>query len=87
MQDPSYTKPFSRVPYKEIEIDFLEDNDMIAYTFQFEGNNYGSGVKLKSRKRKELVEATALLIINAITSFEQLKNDTNSTTGTGTTSN
>jgi len=69
---PSYTKEFSRIDYKDISIDFLEDNGAIGFTFQYEGRNYGNKVIIKTRKRKELVEATVALFINAISTYEEL---------------
>lgn len=66
-------KKISQIPYKEIEINFLEEKGFLGYSFGFNGKNYGVKVETKS-KRKDLIEATALLIINAIQSYENLSN-------------
>lgn len=63
---------FSRIDYKEIGIDFLEEKGSIAYTFAYEGNNYGNKVVLGDKKRRTLMEATCALFINAISTYEEL---------------
>ncbi len=63
---------FSRIDYKNIGIDFLEEKGAIAYTFAYEGKNYGNKVTLKGKKRTELMEATCALFINAIETLEEL---------------
>ena len=69
---PSYMKEFSRIDFKEISIDFLEDKGFIGFTFQYEGRNYANKVAVNTRKRKDLVEAIAALFINAISTYEEL---------------
>lgn len=65
-------KPISQIPYKEIEINFMEEKGFIGYSFGYRGRNYGQKVPLKSRKRPELIEALGALFINAISSYEEL---------------
>lgn len=71
-QPPSYMQPFSRIPYKDIEIDFLKQKGFLGYTFQYEGRNYGNKVAVDKKSEKALIEATASLFINAIESYEAL---------------
>ena len=70
-------KIISQIPYKEIEINFMEETGAVGYSFGFEGRNYGNKIELKTKKRLELIEATGALIIQAISSYENLKNGTN----------
>lgn len=71
-QPPSYMQPFSRIDYKDISIDFLKQKGFIGYTFQYEGRNYGNKLAVENRSEKALVEATALLFLNAISTYEEL---------------
>lgn len=71
-QPPSYMTPFSRIDYKDISIDFLKQKNFLGYTFQFEGRNYGNKVEVADKTDKALIEATATLFINAISSYEAL---------------
>lgn len=71
-QPPSYMTPFSRIDYKDISIDFLKQKGKLGYTFQYEGRNYGNSVLVDKKSEKAIVEATALLFINAISSYEAL---------------
>lgn len=82
-------KKISQVKFKDIEINFLLDNGFLGYSFGFEGRNYGVKVPIKTKKQQELVDATAVLIINAIELYEKLKNgdDKNISTGEGTSGN
>lgn len=71
-QPPSYMQPFSRIDYKDISIDFLKQKNKLGYTFQYEGRNYGNKVEVNKKSEKAVVEATATLIINAISTYEEL---------------
>lgn len=65
-------QPFSRIDYKDISIDFLKQKGKLGYTFQYEGRNYGNKVEVDKKSEKAIVEATALLFINAIETYETL---------------
>lgn len=65
-------QPFSRIDYKDISIDFLKQKGFLGYTFQYEGRNYGNKVAVDKKSEKAIVEATATLFINAISSYEEL---------------
>lgn len=84
-------KTISQILYKDLEINFMETKDEVGYSFGFQGRNYGQKTKVDlpttKAKRQAYMEAIVALFINAIDSYENLKNnDTNKTTGEGTTS-
>lgn len=84
-------KVISQVNFRGLDINFMEEKDNIGYSFGFNGRNYGQKTKVEapttSKKRQAYIEAIVALFINAIDSYENLKNDTNSSTGEGTTGN
>lgn len=69
-------KIISQVPYKDIEINFLEEKDHVGYSFGYQGRNYGTKVLVKpptgKKNRQTYIEAIALLIINAIELYGEL---------------
>lgn len=68
-------KIISVIPYKEIEINFMEEPGFVGYSFGFEGRNYGQKVPLDSKKRLDLINAVGAILINAIESYENLKSN------------
>lgn len=54
------------------DIDILIKNGKIGYTFQFEGQNYGTAVKPKSKKIADVAAACLLLLINADETYKEL---------------
>lgn len=66
-------KIISVIPYKDIEINFMEEPGFVGYSFGFQGRNYGQKVPLDSKKRVDLINALGALIINAIESYENIK--------------
>ena len=55
-----------------IDIDILVKNGKIGYTFQHEGQNYGTAIKPTSKKVKDIAAACLLLIINAGETYKEL---------------
>jgi hypothetical protein len=55
-----------------IDIDILVKNGKIGYTFQLNGQNYGTAVKPRSRKVADVAAACLLLIINAGETYKEL---------------
>lgn len=55
-----------------IDIDILVKNGKIGYTFQFEGKNYGTAVKPKSRRTADVATACLLLLVNAGETYNEL---------------
>lgn len=55
-----------------LDIDILIKNGKIGYTFQYEGQNYGTAVKPKTRKIADIASACLLLITNAQESYREL---------------
>ena len=84
-------KVISQINFRGLEINFMEEKDSVGYSFGYQGRNYGQKIKVEapttSKKRQTYIEAVVALFINAIDSYENLKNDTNITTGEGTTGN
>lgn len=56
-----------------IDADILVKNGKIGYTFQYNGQNYGTALKPKSKKVKDIVDACLLLIINAEETYKELQ--------------
>lgn len=54
------------------DIDILFKNGKLGYTFQYNGQNYGTAVKPKSRKTADIAVACLLLIINAGETWQEL---------------
>ena len=54
------------------DIDILFKNGKIGYTFQFNGQNYGTAVKPQSKKVADIAAACLLLIINAGETWQEL---------------
>jgi hypothetical protein len=54
------------------DIDILFKNGKLGYTFQFNGQNYGTAVKPESRKVADIAAACLLLIINAGETYKEL---------------
>lgn len=54
------------------DIDILVKNGKIGYTFQYEGQNYGTAIKPQSRKVADVAAACLLLIINAGETYNEL---------------
>lgn len=76
-------KQISQTVFKGQEINFLLDKGFLGYSFGYDGRNYGLKVPIKTKKRQELVDATAVLFINAIETYEKLKNGDNQSIATG----
>ncbi len=57
-----------------IDVDILLKNGKIGYTFSYNGQNYGTAIRPKSRKVKDLVDACLLLLINAEETYKELQN-------------
>lgn len=70
-------KVITQIPYKGTDLQFLVEGKFVGYSFGFEGRNYGQKVEVQSTKKKDLVDATVLLTINAIQSLEALQNGEN----------
>lgn len=65
-------KTISQVKYGNLEINLLKEEKFIGYSFGYEGRNYGQKTELKTTKSQEIMEVTAVLIINAIESYTNL---------------
>lgn len=55
-----------------IDADILCKNGKIGYTFQVGGQNYGTAIRPKSRKVKDIADACLLLLINAEETYKEL---------------
>lgn len=55
-----------------LDIDILVKNSKIGYTFQYEGKNYGTAIKPRSRKMADIASACLLLIVNAEQTYKEL---------------
>ena len=55
-----------------LEIDLLFENGKLAYTFTFDGKQYGNAVKLPSKKVADIVAASMVLFTNALETKKEL---------------
>jgi len=60
-----------------IVIDILAKNGKIGYTFEYEGQNYGTAVKPESRSLASISAACLLLLINAQETYKELTKEKN----------
>ena len=63
---------FSQIIYKGLEINILVEPGFVGYAFHYEGNNYGSKLPIKTKKKQELLELSFALCVQAIMSYEEL---------------
>lgn len=63
---------FSQIRYKDLDINILVEPGWVGYAFHYEGNNYGSKLPVKTKKKQELLELSFALCIQAIQSYEEL---------------
>lgn len=56
----------------DLEINLMVDKNAIGYNFEFDGNQFGNRVDLKSKKTIDIISATALLLINALDTRDAL---------------
>lgn len=54
------------------DIDILVKNGKIGYTFQYDGQNYGTAVTPKTKKVADIAAACLLLLINADETYKEL---------------
>ena len=57
------------------DIDILFKNGKIGYTFLYNGANYGTAIRPKSKKVADIAVACLLLIINAGKTWKELQKD------------
>ena len=62
----------SQFTYKDITIDVTHNNGYLSYSFEYEGSPYGYKLKPQGKKTMDIVNATFLLIISAIDTYENL---------------
>lgn len=56
-----------------LEIDLLFENGKLAYTFEHEGQNYGTSIKLPSKKVQDIASACLVLFTNALETHKELQ--------------
>ena len=62
----------STFTYKGQDIEVTLMNGFLAYSFNYEGKDYGAKLKLPSKKTKDVVDHSFGLLLNAIETYEQL---------------
>lgn len=67
----------TQINYKETVINFMIQKNFVGYSFEVDGKSYGQKSELKTKKKDEIVAITAALTINAISSYDALKNGKN----------
>lgn len=54
------------------DVDILFKNGKLGYTFTHEGQNYGTAVRVGSRKTEDVAAACLLLLVNAQEVYKEL---------------
>lgn len=79
---PKVTKTLPQEPMESVktltvprvgDIDILFKNGKIGYTFLYNGQNFGTAVKLESNEVADIAVACLLLITNAQETFRELE--------------
>lgn len=63
----------STFTFRGVDIDLMFQKRKLAYTLEIDGKRYGNAVDVKSRKTEDLVNATFLLLTNAVDTLDDLK--------------
>lgn len=67
----------STFTFKGRDIDMLYDKGNLAYTFEYEGKQYGYKVEVPSKSVIDIASAAFLLFTNAVETLEVLEKQTN----------
>lgn len=70
----TYISTFS---YKGQDIDVLYAKGNISYVFEIKGKRYGNAVKAEGRSVRDIMNATACLIINFVEQYEKVSHESN----------
>lgn len=62
----------SQFTYKDITIDVTYNNGYLSYAFEYEGQTFGYKTKPQGKKTMDIVNATFLLLISALDTYENL---------------
>lgn len=66
----------SQFDYKGQTVDLLYANGQISYVFEIKGKRYGNAVKAQGKSIRDVMNATAALVINYVETLEKVnKND------------
>ena len=60
----------STFTYKGQDVDVLYANGTLSYVFEVKGKRYGNAVKAEGKSIRDIMNATAVLVINYIETFE-----------------
>lgn len=61
-----------QIEYKNIIIDISVNKTEIRFNFKYEDKNYGNAIILENKKTETIVSKTALMILNAVETYEAL---------------
>jgi len=59
------------------DVEILYNNGFLAYSFEFDGKNYGNKVELLSKSIRDVSNASFMLCQNAIETINQLEKNAN----------
>jgi hypothetical protein len=66
----------SQFEYKGEAVDLLYASGQISYVFERKGKRYGNAVKAQGKGIRDIMNATAALVINYVATLEEVeKND------------
>ena len=63
----------SQFTYKGQDIDVLYANGTLSYVYEVDGKRYGNAVKARGKSIRDIMDATACLIINFIETYDTPK--------------
>lgn len=65
----------SQFEYKGQTVDLLYANGQISYVFEYKGQRYGNAVKSQGKSIRDVMNATAALVINYVQTVDKITND------------
>ena len=63
----------SQFTYKDVTIDVTFNNGFLAYTFAYNGKNYGVKLDVSGRKVLDITNVAFQLALNAIETYENIR--------------
>lgn len=65
----------SEFDYKDQTVQLLYANGQISYVFEYKGNRHGNAVKAQGKSIRDIMNATAALVINYVETLDKIQND------------
>lgn len=65
----------SQFDYKGNTVDVLYANGQLSYVFEIKGKRYGNAVKSQGKSIRDIMNASAALVINYVETLDKITND------------